>query len=306
MVCGNAVVCGAGDCGVAGADRRSISRNGVGSGANGEVHEHLPAIGDDVFADPVAGSIDTRLLVEADRVGEEGFKVGVHLALGNKAFELVSSAENVFHDNRHPAQESTESFGNLFLADAPGHVGQGDIGERLNDIGVGLGAECWAGVALTLDERDDLVEVLADPVHGDTPLGDGSLEVILREVAHDFVAGCPVLNLDNGAEDSFHQSALVAGEDGEIGKFGGFVDVLALGPDGLEKVVEVLLGGVGLVVGEEVARSVAQKEFLDILAATGDFIHLVEKRDRLKDATGRAGDLGAEEFAECYLCGLLI
>ena len=73
-----------------------------------------------------------------------------------------------------------------------------------------------------------MVEVLAHPVHGDASFRDGPLEVILREVAHDLVAGRAVLDLDDGTEDAFHQSALVAGKDGEVGEFGGFVDVLSL------------------------------------------------------------------------------
>ena len=84
-------------------------------------------ISQNITGNPLACGIDTSLLVEADRVGEEGFKVGVHLALGDGAFEVVGAAVDVFHDDGHPAQESTEPSGNLLLANVPCHVGQGDI-----------------------------------------------------------------------------------------------------------------------------------------------------------------------------------
>ena len=76
--------------------------------------------------------------------------------------------------------------------------------------------------ALAIDERDDLVEVLSHPVHGDALLRDGTLEVVLRDISHDLVSGRSFVDLNHGFEDALGKSALVADKDRKVGEFGGF------------------------------------------------------------------------------------
>ena len=298
--CADAVVCRAGDRGVAGADRRSISRNCVGSGANGEVHEHLPAIGDDVFADPVAGSIDTRLLVEADRVGEEGFKVGVDLAGGECVLELDGAGHGLFEDLEHALDVVHEGGWEGCLLDAACGVVHADLGDVLDDVGFGLGgvgfASCLAG----------LVEPPAQGIQIGAALGERLADKDMVDLLKRILRARILAELDDATEDAFGGRLDIGlAEDvvgGEVGPFGDACksDALveigdAFGITGLCQPVEFLLDGAGRFDGGNIGGVLGA----EVVHHVGDGIALVDELRLVVLTHGLQRGLltlGAEEF----------
>ena len=300
MVCGNAVVCWAADRGVAGADRRSISRNCVGSGADGKVHEHLPAIGDDVFADPVACGVHTRLLVEADRVGEEGFKVGVDLAGSECVLELDGAGHGLFEDLEHALDVVHKGGWKGGLLDAACGVVHAHFGDVLNNVGFGLGGVGFAG-CLT-----GLVEPPAQGIQIGAALGERLADEDMVDLLKGILRAGILAELDDATEDAFGGRLDIGlAEDvvgGEVGTFGdaGEPDALveigdAFGITGLCQPVEFLLdragrfdgGNIGWVLGAEVIHHV------------GDGIALVDELRLVVLTHGLQRGLlalGAEEF----------